>query len=378
MRSRVNDTYNTASILFKVALSPSSVLLSRAKFTILVQTHHFTNPFNKSITMQLTPPPLVEHALVGQANKIPISTATPTIAITPITLPSPSRVVPLQVRLTVPTTGSSLPIILLSHGHGASNNLSSLNGYGPLANFWAAHGFAVIQPTHLSSRMLSLPGETPGAPLFWRERVNDMKTILDHLDEVEKAAPFVEGRLDRERIAVAGHSLGGNTASLLLGMRLTDAESGEVVDFSEPRIKTGVLIAVPGDGGDSLSENGNRLLSFHRQVSFKEMTTPSLVIVGDDDDSAHLTVKGWKWHVDPYRLSPGPKSLLTLFGGDHCLGISGYDTNETKNESPERVAAIQRLTVAYLRDVLYDTGSSWKSAIDALHAIGSIGKVESK
>ncbi|KAM0713287.1 hypothetical protein Q7P35_000739 [Cladosporium inversicolor] len=328
--------------------------------------------------MQSTPSPLAEHASIDKAGKIPVSTATPTISIAPITLPSPSRAVPLQLRLTVPTTGSSLPIILLSHGHGASFNLSSLNGYGPLANFWAAHGFAVIQPTHLSSRSLSLPKETPGAPLFWRERANDMKTILDHLDEIENAAPFVEGRLDRDRIAVAGHSLGGNTASLLLGMRAIDPETGEHVDFTEPRIKAGILIAVPGDGGDSLSENGKKLLNFASQVSFKEMTKPTLVVVGDDDDSVHLTVKGWKWHTDPYYLSEGPKSLLTIFGGDHCLGLSGYDSNETKNESPERVAVIQRLTAAYLRDVLYDGNFVWKSAIDELHAIGSIGQIDSK
>lgn len=205
-----------------------------------------------------------------------------------------------------------------------------------------------------------------------------MKTILDHLDEIDNAASFVEGRLNRDRIAVAGHSLGGNTASLLLGMRAIDPETGEHVDSTESRIKAGILIAVPGDGGDSISENGKKLLNFQSQVSFKEMTKPTLVVVGDDDDSAHLTVKGWKWHTDPYCLGEGPKSLLTLFGGDHCLGLSGYDSNETKNESPERVAAIQRLTAAYLRDVLYDGDSLWKSATDKLHAIGSIGQIDSK
>jgi dienelactone hydrolase len=368
-----------ASVLAKWFSSYSSTLWSSATFKpVFLKRRHFTRILPKSTTMLSMSPPLTEHALIGQADKIPVSTATPTIAITPITLPSPSRAVPLQVRLTIPTTGSSLPIILLSHGHGSSNNLSSLNGYGPLANFWAAHGFAVIQPTHLSSRSLSLPKETPGAPLFWRERVNDMKTILDHLDDVEKAAPFVEGRLDRKRIAVAGHSLGGNTASLLLGMRVTDPETGDTVDLSEPRIKAGILIAVPGEGGDSLSDNGKRILNFASQVSFKEMTTPALVIVGDADESAHLTVKGWKWHVDPYRLSTGPKSLLTVFGGHHCLGISGYDTNETKNESPEIVAAIQRLTAAYLMDVLYDGDAMWESAIEALHTTGSIGQIDSK
>jgi hypothetical protein len=161
-------------------------------------------------------------------------------------------------------------------------------------------------------------------------------------------------------------------------MRLNDPETDEVIDLSEPRIKAGVLLAVPGDGGDSLSEWGTQNLPFHRQVSFKEMTTPTLVVVGDDDESAHLTTRGWKWHADPYHLSTGSKSLLTLFGGDHCFGISGYDAAETKNESPERVATVQRLTTAYLRGILHEGDPAWQSAVDALHAVGSIGEVVSK
>ncbi len=42
-----------------------------------------------------------------------------------------------------------------------------------------------------------------------------------------------------------------------------------------------------------------------------------------------------------------PKCLLTLFGAEHGLGgVSGYDVAETTDESPERVAALQRLTFA--------------------------------
>jgi len=84
------------------------------------------------------------------------------------------------------------------------------------------------------------------------------------------------------------------------------------------------------------------------------MTTPALAMMGDEDVAPHLTVRGPYWHADPYSLAPAPKSLLTLFGAQHLFGgISGYDALETSDESPERVAAVQRLNWAYLRSTLY-------------------------
>src|SRR5258705_9634735 len=90
-----------------------------------------------------------------------VSKPAPVLSVSPVVLSAPGRAVDLQVRVSAPVTGSELPIILLSHGQGYSNNLSSLNGYAPLANFWAAHGFVVVQPTHLSSRTLNLNSDDP-------------------------------------------------------------------------------------------------------------------------------------------------------------------------------------------------------------------------
>ncbi|HET6860041.1 MAG TPA: alpha/beta fold hydrolase, partial [Streptomyces sp.] len=274
----------------------------------------------------------------------------PVLSVSPVTLPAPGRAVDLEVRVSAPVTGGDLPVILLSHGQGYSNNLSSLNGYAPLAHFWAAHGFAVIQPTHLSSTTLSLDPETPGAPLHWRSRAEDMTRILDRLDAIEAAVPQLLGRLDRSKVAVAGHSMGGHTASLLLGARLTDPQDGTEVDLTEPRIKAGVLLAAPGRGGDALTRPVAENLPFLLTTDFSKMTTPALVVAGDKDASAHLTVRGPDWHSDPYSLSPGPKALLSLFGAEHGLGgISGYDVAETTDENPARVSVVQRLTSAYLR-----------------------------
>jgi predicted dienelactone hydrolase len=294
---------------------------------------------------------------------------------------APGRAVDLQVRVSAPVTGSELPVILLSHGHGNSNYLSSLNGYAPLANYWAAHGFVVIQPTHLDSKPLGLrESDDPEAPLYWRSRAEDMKRILDQLDVIEAAVPQLPGRLDRSKVAVAGHSMGGHTASMLLGARLTDPDDGTEVNLAEPRIKAGVLLAAPGRGADALSEFAAKNYPFFSTMDFSEMTTPALVVAGDKDASAHLTVLGPEWHADPYFLSPGPKSLLTLFGAEHGLGgVAGYDVAETTDESPERVAAVQRLTWAYLRTELYPGDPAWQAARDELAASPDpLGRVESK
>ncbi|UMP05386.1 chlorophyllase [Amycolatopsis sp. EV170708-02-1] len=306
--------------------------------------------------------------------------STPVISIAPVELSTPDRAVDLRLRISVPATGKELPIILLSHGQGPSNHLSSLHGYAPLVNHWAAHGFAVVQPTHLSSRTLNLPPGDPEAPLYQRSRAEDMIRILDRLDEIEDAVPLLRGKLDQRRVAVAGHSMGGHTASLLLGARYTDPGSGEEVRLAEPRISAGVLLAAPGRGGDAVTGFVAENYPFFLSTDFSAMTTPALVVAGDQDASGHLTVRGPEWHTDPYFLSPGRKTLLTLFGAEHGLGgVSGYDVAETTDENPGRVAAVGRLTGAYLRSELYPGDTAWQAACEELAAAPDpLGRVESK
>lgn len=314
-----------------------------------------------------------------------ISAPSPVVSVSPIVLAAPGRGADLQVRVSAPVTGSQLPLIVLTHGFG-----SSLDGYAPLAHFWAAHGFVVIQPTFLDSRTLNPNAKAshaeavqdflndPRKLVMWRFRVEDMTRILDQLDVLEASVPGLAGRLDRRRIAAAGHSFGAQTTALLLGARVLGADGSLSENFADPRIKAGVLLSASGRGGADLSPFALEhfpSLNLH----YADLTTPALVVAGDADHSP-LTVRGPDWFADAYTLSPGVDCLVTLFGAEHMLGgISGYLVTETTDEHPARVAAVQRLTWAYLRSALYPEDPAWSAACAAFQdSTQPLGRIDCK
>ncbi|MFD8262594.1 alpha/beta hydrolase family protein [Streptomyces griseoluteus] len=275
--------------------------------------------------------------------------------------PPPAPPAELQLRVTAPMTDRRLPVVVLSHGHGPSQYVSSLYGYASLANYLAASGFVVLQPTHLDSMTLGLRNaDHPEAPLYWRSRAHDVSLVLDHLGVLAEVVPQVAGRLDADNVAVVGHSMGGHTAGMVLGARPRDPATGKPVTARDERIKAGVMIAAPGRGGDALNTTAARNYPVLADTDFTAMTAPTLVVAGDQDHARHLNVIGAAWQTDAYHLAPGPKSLLYVHGGEHSLGgISGYDVAETTDESLPRAAMVMRLTAAFLRTRLGLDPRAW-------------------
>lgn len=318
------------------------------------------------------------HRLIGAAAKIPVNKPTAVMSVSPIVLPTPKRRLDIELRVTAPVTGDNLPIIILSHGHGPSNWLSSLNSCAPLYEFWGSHGFVVLQPTHLSSRFLGLDSAPPGQEMFWKSNAEDLVHVLDHLDDIETAVPALKGRLSKTQIAVAGYSYGAFTASMLLGMDNTDPRgNGPPVRLFDDRIKAGVILGGTGEGGAKLKDTLKAMTPFYGP-DFNRMITPALVVYGDEDTSPHLNC-GAEWHADPYTQAPGPKDLFTVKGGKHGLGgINGWDVAETEDESPEMLGAVQRMTWAYLRSQLVEGDNAWREACEAMAGLEQLGIVESK
>ncbi|WP_433579275.1 alpha/beta hydrolase family protein [Nocardia brasiliensis] len=299
--------------------------------------------------------------------------STPIISVKPVVLPAPERGDDLQLRISAPSTGTGLPVLLLAHGYG-----KSMSSYDPLVDFWASHGFVVVQPTFLDSRTLGLTPEDARYQHIWEIRVQDVRRVLDELDRVLAAVPGLGARIDPERIAVAGHSWGGQTVGMLLGARVIGADGTPGPDLTDRRVKAGVLLATTGRGGADLSPFAAEHFPF-MSPDFDQLRTPTLVIAGDHDQSA-LSTRGPDWFTDVYTDSPGARSLLTLFGGEHMLGgIHGYHAADTTDENPDRVALVRRAAWAYLRDALALDATAWHEIqSDLTRATAPIGRIDNK
>jgi dienelactone hydrolase len=297
----------------------------------------------------------------------------PILSVKPVVLPAPDRGDDLQVRLSAPAIGTGLPIIVFAHGFG-----ESMASYDPLVDYWASNGFAVVQPTFLDSRTLGLTPTDPRYPDIWRIRVRDVTQVLDELDRIVAAVPGLDDRIDRDRIAVAGHSWGGQTVGMLLGARVIDADGQPGPSMTDERVKAGVLLATTGIGGDTLTPFAAENFPF-MHPDFDGLSTPTLVVAGDEDQS-QLSTRGPNWFTDVYTHSPGATGLLTVFGGQHSLGgIHRYNAADTTDENPDRVELIRRASWAYLRSALGIDDTAWKQTQTDLAQAGTpIGHIDTK
>lgn len=288
----------------------------------------------------------------------------------PVVLPAPARGDDLQVRITAPAVGTDLPVIVFAHGFG-----QSMTAADPLVDHWAANGFVVVQPTFLDSTTLGLTPADPRYPTIWRTRVDDLVQVIDELDTVVAAVPGLTGRVDTQRLAVAGHSWGGQSVGMLLGARVIGADGQPGEDRTDARVRAGVLLSTTGISRGDLTPFAQENFAF-MSPDFTHLETPSIVVAGDRDQSL-LSTRGPDWFTDIYHHSPGARHLVTLHGGEHTLGgIQDYHSTETTDESPERVELVRRTTTAFLRTELGIDVAAW-SDLAAL-PVEPIGHLASK
>jgi len=254
----------------------------------------------------------------------------------------PVRQREVPVRLYWPTQtppNLQVPLVVFSHGIGGSRT-----GYSYLGKHFAAHGIASLHLQHVGSdrqvwfgnpflvvnRLWSAASEHEAV-----QRVRDLSFALDELLERSEYG----GRIDRTRIAAAGHSYGANTVMLAAGATLQ--RNGSSVHYREPRVRAALLLSAPPFYGEP---ELSKILG--------AITLPSLHITATEDT---IRVPGY-YSPPADRLAvfdaagSKVKALVVFEGGSHNI-FTDRPASGGLTLNPRVKGATQELALAFLRSV---------------------------
>ena len=283
-----------------------------------------------------------------RAQESPFSNAGPlkVVVVDSVTLKDDTRGRTIETLVRYPSGPGSFPVIVFSHGA-----LSNKEAFGPASEHWASHGYVVIHPNHADARSgtntggmrrirfggeqesggtdegkpnrtnsnqqanrrgagLVIGGLGGGANMGRIERIKDITSVLDSLDQVETQIPSLKGRLNRDAIAVAGHSFGAYVAQCHGGVKTLI--EGKLENLSDPRVKCVVPISAQAE-----SESYGLTAE-----SWTDASTPAMHITGTRDRSAPDRPGGQfgdaSTKVIPFERSPqGGKYLFIIEDATH-------------------------------------------------------------
>ncbi len=250
---------------------------------------------------------------------------------------SRKRAVP--VRLYWPENAKAAPLVVFSHGIGGSRR-----GYSYLGEHFAANGIASLHLQHVGSdrslwtgSMLSLLGRLQDAAQEREalERVRDLSFALDQV----LAHPELGKRIDRKRIAAAGHSYGANTAMLAAGASVL--RDGRQLALRDSRIQAALLLSAPPFYGEE-----------DLKAILQSVTLPTLHVTATEDV---IRIPGYyspaSDRVAVFEAVGSPLKALAVFeGGSHSIftnrgGTGGAELN------PKVKSATRELALAFLQRV---------------------------
>ncbi|MCX8038509.1 MAG: hypothetical protein N3D11_15920 [Candidatus Sumerlaeia bacterium] len=221
------------------------------------------------------------------------------------------RDVPVKIYHPQATTGS-LPIIVFSHGLGGSRD-----GYEYLGRHWASHGYVSVHVQHIGSdsavwknqglNAMNAMREAAATPQNAIARPLDIRFVLDQMERMNHTDGPFKGRLDLDRIGVAGHSFGAYTTLAAAGQVFV-LPGGRETSLADPRVKAAIPMSAP------VPRDRTKL-----DRAFGKISIPCLHMTGTLDDSPIGDTTAADRRL-PFDHSKAPDQYLVIFkDGDHMI-----------------------------------------------------------
>jgi len=254
-----------------------------------------------------------------------------------------SRKVPVKIYFPQ-SSAAPQPIIIFSHGLGGSRE-----GYSYLGQFWASHGYVVVHLQHagsdeavwkdagLGQRMRAMR-HAAAQPQNARDRTQDVSFAIDELTRLNSTNSVWRGKLDLQRLGVAGHSFGAHTTLAVAGAVYSGWSSATATDS---RVRAVIPMSAP------LPANKSRL-----EVVYAGVKIPCLHLTGTEDDSPIGNTKASERRLPFDHSRHSDQFLITFTGGDHAIfGGRERRIGGTQDAEFQRLICLSSLAFwdAYLR-----------------------------
>lgn len=256
------------------------------------------------------------------------------------------RAVPVTIRFSE-TAAKPSPLIVFSHGLGGSRD-----HYEYLALHWAREGYIVVNPQHAGSddavwrknpRAMQDLVKATRDPENLTNRPRDISFVIDQMLALSNDSQSpLHGRVDAQKIGVAGHSFGAYT-TLVIGGQLTELpRQASRQPWMDKRVRALIPMSAPANA---------------RQASvkmFDPIALPTLHMTGTRDDSPIGGSVAAERRIPFDQMHRADNYLLILQEGDHAV----FSAARTRGRDASRDAIHQQLILkastafwnAYLRD----------------------------
>ncbi|HEX4562864.1 MAG TPA: hypothetical protein VH115_00300 [Solirubrobacteraceae bacterium] len=222
------------------------------------------------------------------------------------------------------TAGGPFPLVIFGHGFAVTPAL-----YARMLQAWTRAGYVVAAPVFPRENANAAEGPDESDLI---NQPRDVSFVISRLLALSRSSSGpLSGLIDPTRIAVTGHSDGGDTALAVAYNRY----------YRDPRVGAAVILSgaeIPGAAG----------------FTFPPGSPPLLATQGTADTVNLPSATGVF-----FAAARRPKYLLTLIGAEH---ISPYSHQEPQ------LAIVDRVTIAFLDGYL-------KRERDALSRLAALGTV---
>ena len=222
------------------------------------------------------------------------------------------RSVPVKIYSPAGNPGP-FPVIIFSHGVGFTRD-----DYAYLGHYWAGQGYVCVHVQHRGSDIAERQGTIRPKETLRRafedpantiNRARDISFAIDQLQRINRDDPRLRGRLDIERLGVAGHAFGSLTALCVAGQIVRDAE-GHEVSLVDNRVKAIVAMSSPVPPDKDIHD-----------TVYRSVKVPCLHMTGTKDDSPIATTRAPDRRIPFDHIGGVDQYLVTFKDADHMVFI---------------------------------------------------------